>query len=402
MSLSFKRSGLERSKTSLGRLAAQIVPIIILFALPLTLPFVRRLTPVAITFAALIAVIWLPRIARIDLRVWWQRPDWLVALLILLMAVSTAWSPWPVRGWQTLGSFVVMLGVHHIFQTMQSELTRERTQLYLAGAIAAGSAFMLGDLLSGGTFIEKHYGEGASYRYNMVLVSYLVMAWPLMAFVSRRTFALSLLALVLFGFTICVGQSETAKLAALVGVSAYLVTLALPRLSKPVMLAALFACWTTGFWIEHLAPMLRGLVPSLWEGGHAVERLEIWSAFAKMALEGLPFGWGLEAGAGASKTVYFAAADEPTKILLDKLHPHNNAIQLLLELGWAGYVLSFAVVAVFLCGLKPADRVEAAQRTALVLVVLVVMTISHGVWQMWFWASVIAGGFGLRRFRVSV
>lgn len=400
MSFSFVRSGLERSKTSFGRLAPQIVPIILLFALPLVLPFVRRLTPAAISFAALIAVIWLPRIAGIDLRVWWQRPGWLVALFVFLMAVSTAWSPWPARGWQTLGSFILMLGVHHIFQTMQTELTRERAQLYLAGAIAAGSAFMLGDFLSGGTFIEKHYGEGASYRYNMVLVSYLVMAWPLMAFVTKRAFALSLLALTLFVLTICVSQSETAKLAALVGLLAYLVTFALPRLSKPIMLAALVVCWTTGFWIEQLAPLLRGLVPSLWEGGHAVERLEIWAAFSKMAFEGLPFGWGLEAAAGASKTIYFLAADERTKTLLDKLHPHNNAIQLMLELGWAGYILSFAAVAAFLCGLKPVDRVEAAQRTALALVVLVVMTISHGVWQMWFWAAVIAGVFGLQRFRV--
>jgi O-antigen ligase len=67
------------------------------------------------------------------------------------------------------------------------------------------------------------------------------------------------------------------------------------------------------------------------------------------------------------------------------LHPHNNAIQLWLELGLPGALIGVALIAVLLRRLAAPDLEPGVRTVALAALAaaLVIACLSYGLWQGW-------------------
>ncbi len=118
-------------------------------------------------------------------------------------------------------------------------------------------------------------------------------------------------------------------------------------------------------------------------------RAAIWGFSAERIEEKPLLGWGMHAARAmpnAKHTIVRGAELMP-------LHPHNGPLHLWLEFGVLGAVLGVALLA----GLALETRGQAASRlsrTALLLAALVVASISYGLWQGWWMATLwLAGAF---------
>jgi len=116
-------------------------------------------------------------------------------------------------------------------------------------------------------------------------------------------------------------------------------------------------------------------------------RLDIWIAVAHKAMEAPFFGHGLEATRSitdwANDFHYFNGPEIP--------HPHNGILQIWIELGFVGALLTaFIWIAVT----RSFDQFGLEDQPALLALassVLVVIGISHGLWQSWW----LWGAFGV-------
>ena len=197
---------------------------------------------------------------------------------------------------------------------------------------------------------------------------------------------------------------DTAKIAGLAGVTAALLAARWPRRSRPAV-AVLAAALVLGG--PGLAGVLAG--PALAERlpFTAVHRLVIWDHALARAAERPLLGWGMEGSRALP-----GGRDVPDEATLDRvgvhgadrarlrqpgvealpLHPHNAAVQLLLELGWPGLALAAGLVAALCLAATDADPDASTDASTgasrgVVLSGLVTALLSFGAWQFWWMAT---------------
>lgn len=127
--------------------------------------------------------------------------------------------------------------------------------------------------------------------------------------------------------------------------------------------------------------------------GH--HRLTIWSFAARNTAEKPFFGWALDASRvipDADAEIFYTrkigAEHVPIPEAQLPLHPHSAPIQIWLELGLVGVVLTAAIIAMafrrFGTSRQPMASVSAAALTA----GFVVSCVSYGIWQSWWQGSI--------------
>ena len=255
-------------------------------------------------------------------------------------------------------------------------------------AVTIASLIIIVDLRIGGKLLQLIHSRPEPYRYNMVVVSLAVLSFGMF----RRGLSLNepmkyVAALCLLAAAF-VSESETAKLATLAGYAAMFVSSVVPRRITLFLgtLGVLFA-WAIFLLAPDVLRNVTGLWPSLSEQGHAAERIQIWTAYSKMGHAGLPWGWGVESVAYVPMTSYYASVPESLRVHLEWLHPHNNVIQIMVEMGLPGVFLALAGLLLFIVWAL-ADLTLCPARIGLFTAVLVVALVSHGFWQMWWWSAV--------------
>ena len=184
----------------------------------------------------------------------------------------------------------------------------------------------------------------------------------------------------------------------------FILTLYRPTLITQILKVFAFS-WTLAtpvFMLVFNSPY-KFLPYSHWIGSSLFARFSIWN-FATHKFFERPFsGWGL----GSSKkfpgsddfffldvtkdqSVFLNLLEEKTKasVLFLRnmyLHPHNNALQVFLELGILGGVLYALFLAsifqVFMRVFK--DKVTLATANAMAVLMLVIFNMSHSIWHMW-------------------
>jgi len=357
--------------------------------LPLVLPFVRRASPVFLVVAALMVVVHMVRkqIWRKSFERMTFAPIALGMLFLLWSGITCLWTPDSTRGWQSVasGTLIFACGLCLVMWP-----PKRSPGLDGLAAMALGSAALIVaiDLKTGGLLLHLIHSRPDPFRYNMVLVSLVVLSFGLFHDGLKFSRPMKYAAVALLSFGVFVGESETAKLALLVGYGVLCVsTFIAPIVSQVMFGICVLLSWIVFLLVPNHISMATWIFPSLAENGHAVERIQIWTAYSKMAIAGLPWGWGVETVAQVPMTSYYLSLPDTSRVDLNWLHPHNNVIQIASELGWIGIFLgivsSFGLVkwAHANDGLRPA-------RTGLVASVFVVALISHGFWQMWWWAAV--------------
>ncbi len=370
----------------------------LLIALPVILPFIRRAGPVVLVLAACLTLV--PIIMRGELRDllrrMWTPTTMLIAAFLAWACVTLLWTPVPARGFHAVASATLMVLsglvlIHGLERLDPSTIVR-----WLAPSIALGATIISVDLSTGGYLLKLIHSKPEPYRYNMVLVSLVALSFLLFRQGINLSQPLRYVTISLLLTAALVGESETALLVLIIG---YAVLFLSPFVSRAISLASLalgiIAAWAVFLIKPEILNEAARLWPSLAEQGHAAERIQIWIAYSKFALAGLPWGWGVESVAHVPMTTYYAAASEAAKPWLEWLHSHNNVIQIVAETGWLGIL--FGVVACFtlITWAHEEEQIRPA-RAAQIAAITIVALVSHGFWQVWWWSVMVYGFIFLR------
>ena len=237
------------------------------------------------------------------------------------------------------------------------------------------------DLLQG----EAKSDYAAYSRLNRGVSTLSILVWPLAVFAwqeGRRGLAL-VLPPAMLAVTLC-SQSSASALAVGAGVLAaalaglgrgatrlvLVVAVAGALLASPVIIAGL---------------QQAGLGESQWLQDTGKFRLHVWNVINERIAERPLFGWGFD-----------ASPDLPTGDALPfradgkviPSHPHNGALQIMVELGLAGSLLAAGFL--FLVGQR-IDRLPPAARSAAVAMVVTILGIACSAYSIWqsHWLSVI-------------
>jgi len=126
----------------------------------------------------------------------------------------------------------------------------------------------------------------------------------------------------------------------------------------------------------------------------ALVRLKIWQFTSERILERPLVGWGFDAArripGGGDKFELKTAAGRPITTELNlPLHPHNQILQIWLELGAIGALIVALTGATLIAQTANLPPVARNGSVALITAVLVFDNLSYGAWQSWWIAAVI-------------
>jgi hypothetical protein len=234
-------------------------------------------------------------------------------------------------------------------------------------------------------------------RYNRGLVALVMLAVVAAGALwreGRRVAGGSLLALVA-GVTL-LGDSLTAQLCALIAVLALGIGALSERLVRLVLIAAVAGQMLAMPWV---APITND-----WFRARALQvdptighRLELWDHGAALARERPWFGWGIDAF--DRRPIAPERLEQARFMTKPESHPHNAGLQLWIEAGIVGIVLSIG----FLLGIaRGIGRLPAPLRpwaTALLAVTLVPVMLSFGLWQVTYLAMAAVAAFAFTLLR---
>lgn len=224
----------------------------------------------------------------------------------------------------------------------------------------------------------------------------LIMAGPAAAMAlvlgGRWRYALLLLlgpALVAaFGFGIVANRVVIAGAAA-----AFLIAWRWPR-GAVLGFGFITAAWLLAFplliaLIEPVAEAIRAALPFSWEW-----RWEAWRHAAELIAQKPLLGWGMDASRHFNDDLTVMRGFEVRRI---PLHTHSAAMQIWLETGLVGAVLSAAAVlsgAVLAARAPGLTRLQACAAVSAAVATLLSLAISYGVWQEWIWGTAFMAAAG--------
>jgi exopolysaccharide production protein ExoQ len=326
----------------------------------------------------------------------------LVAALGVWTVASALWSIIPGHSLLEGLRFLIISGTG--LAVMGAITTAEPAERRQVGhAIAFGGALAFGLLVLerfGDAPITRFWLHPAPEQYLLARfdrgVTVLVLAtWPAaLAEPARLRRVLILAAAPAIAFFMV---SQTALLAALLGIAVYLLAYLAPRIVAGVMIIGLLGVALT----IPLAAPANDRVIALWHEApwiksSGIHRLLIWRFGADRVAERPLLGWGMDSSRAmpGGKTDLNALLPDlhyGDRIEAMPLHPHDAALQLQLELGLPGSIVGLGIVIWIIrqmgwrASLAPDRRAGAL---ALIAAALTVGLLSFGLWQAW-WLSTL-------------
>lgn len=304
--------------------------------------------------------------------------------------VSLAWSPFPALWGRVLSEFLPTLVAAVILARLAPGRLPSWAPPLGAGLLAAACLYMAGSLALG-LAPQAWLGQRvALFMFNRPLLTVLLLAGPLAAFLAlrgRRLAALLLLALA--ALAILRSISGAATLGLLAGAVMFGIGRFAPR-AAALALAALILGLAFA-----LAPvegdLLHRLMP---EAAH--ERLTQSSSRARVAIAqsfGAAVAQAPWIGSGYGMGLRFAevpaaqALEPEMRAMLAVGHPHNTFLQIWSELGVVGAGLAALVAFLALRAAAALPRLLFATALGLTGAAVAVMFVEHGAWQGWWTAG---------------
>jgi O-antigen ligase len=330
----------------------------------------------------------------------------LLALLSVWGAVTSLWSPIPAHSLFEAAR-LVLINLAGLVVLGTSGALAHRAAMRLGRALAIGvvSAVLLLQLELWGGMPVWHLLHGGQFDRYVALAAYdrgvtvlLLAAWPVAAaLAAQRNIGPLLIGVVAVGITLLEFKSQTAMLAAALGIVVGLAAWRWPRSVATLMAGGVFMLATV---LPLLTPpgstieQIRQEAPTLKTS--AIHRLVIWRFVADRIAECPLLGWGMDAsravpGGEAEVGEAMPEVKLPAGATMLPLHPHDAALQWRLELGLPGAMLCVVILGLVLWRVAASARMPPGQR-ALALgyaaSVLTVAMLSFGAWQAW-WLSII-------------
>jgi O-antigen ligase len=315
-------------------------------------PFISLFAPLGLAPAFILAALF-PSISAIAYRryVWkevFKSSLYKVIIVFFIFSISSVlWAIDPdesFKMWYRL--LLLFLGVVALIEFIKmADIKHKRT---LCNTLAVGFFVALLaaniEILSDGviskffqSFKDKKYNyeltdlnRGASY---IVILFWCVFAWLL---VSRKFIFVALLTIITI-FTVLSLESQSSSMALIISIAVLPIILLFGKKAlKAMMLLSIFAVITVASVAYKIQPqILFETLPNI-PNSASEYRLYIWSFTADKAMESPILGWGLNSARSipVNEDDYVLGGRHPLP-----LHPHNNVLQLWLELGIIGLVI---------------------------------------------------------------
>lgn len=387
-------------------LTAHALGLIALLILPVGM-FVPKGMAVLFVVAGLIAVI---------KRVVSRRPfpalglaDYGLAGFVGLATISAAWSLDPIA---SLRSVSLLAGVF-IGGWLAVNLAREltsRSREVLRNHVIVGGVLGFGllalEAMSGGVLV-RHLSAlfdrsappeavAATFKPGLTVAALFLWPWGL-ALAQRLGARIAVGAGALAVATIGLHASDSATLAVLAATAAAGTAAVLPRLARRCLDAAIIV-------VVLLMPVIAAFLPDPAQPGSrldglsnsAIHRIAIWRTASALIAETPIIGLGFN----TSRMLYGADTQRLVRFMPDRndggfhslaepipLHPHNFALQLWLELGLTGAVVSAAILLAWRRMIPQDAAVERATATGAFATALLIAAVSFGIWQTWWLAT---------------
>lgn len=316
--------------------------------------------------------------------------------ILVVAAASVLWAPADSflagRLTKLLVLFASGLVLFSVAQAMTAyERSRFGTALVLGTGI--GLVVLWVEVLTSSGVYRLLTGTGIEdvelYRVNRPLVMTTLLFWPAAAVLAGRGSAGRATAAAGFAALLAVAllsTSQTATVALAASGFAWLGARFFPHTALLAVSAAAILAIALAPWIGPLLAALQDLTQwQFFQAAAAGPRLEIWTRAAEVAAAHPFLGIGLEglrleafAGAKAGAIAGYEGAN----------HPHNAAIQIRVEFGVLGLILSSALMAALTLRLLGAPRRDLAVAVPVLTGLIAVALISHGLWQSW-WVGTI-------------
>ncbi len=304
--------------------------------------------------------------------------------------VSLAWSPFPGLWGRVLSEFLPTLAAAAILARLAPDRLPSWSLPLGAGLLVAACLYIVASLALG-LAPQAWLGQRvALFMFNRPLLTLLLLAGPLAAFLALRGYPLAAGALVaVTALAILRSISGAATLGLLAGG----VMFAIGRLA-PRHVALALAALTLALAFA-LAPVegdiLHRLMP---EAAH--ERLTQSSSRARVAIAqsfGAAVAQAPWIGSGYGMGLRFAdvpaaqALEPEMRAMLAVGHPHNSFLQIWSELGLVGAMLAALVAFLALRAVAALPRLLFAAALGLLGAAVAVMFVEHGAWQGWWTAG---------------
>lgn len=270
-----------------------------------------------------------------------------------------------------------------------------RLGLFLAVGLMAAALATIADLRTDLAFRVRLGLRPQNYVLNRSVMTQLVLLWPMALCLKGRARWLGGLAAVCVAGAVFMAESTSAVLGLAAGALALVFASVAPRLSIisvfSVACMLLLAAPRVGDLIHSVLP------PAFHEKmaqSHSDDRVRIWQSYgAAVAVRPL-VGAGFNASARLAEDPAVEDVPAPLRTLLGAGHPHNAYLQIWVDLGAFGVVLT--LISLILAALS-LMRMQGARRTlatGLAASILAIAGVSHGAWQGW-WIAVVGASIAV-------
>ena len=216
-----------------------------------------------------------------------------------------------------------------------------------------------------------------------------LLAWPAIVVAWRwRGWPAALAVGLLAAAAVFLGPQRSAYLAVLAGGLVFAAFWLAGQRFRLVLAGGLVLIVLTAPLVPRLLPAPEALQQSRPELTYSlIHRLHIWRFAADKTAMRPMTGWGMRSSRhlpGSEQLV--PGAPGPARYLT--LHPHNGVLQVWLELGFVGALAGAALVACLALGIgRAGDRFRAAAAGAVLASGFVFASLSYGLWQTWWFAT---------------
>ena len=367
------------------------------------LPFVGVVAPKGVVVLLLLtAVLAVPACWRAQGR--FPVPDPRVAivlgLLVVWCAVASSWS------FDVTRSLVLALRIAVIFAAgavlfsaaaALDDTARARVGRWLVGGVVVTLALMAAEIGLGYPLLHSFDVASAGSElvwFNRGAIAMALIVWPLTAYLWGRGIGWKALVVpVLLGVASVFLESAAATLGLAVGGAGALLIVSHRKVGRIVTIAAAVVIFgampfATRQMHDH------GWHRADWLAGSAQHRVEIWNFSAGRIAEKPLLGWGFDSSRHIGER--FAAAVAAGEVDdageagrgAVSLHPHNTALQIMLELGAVGAAIALALLLPIALRLDklPSRTREFGQ--VLFIAALAIGCVAFGIWQNW-WLSLL-------------
>ena len=316
-----------------------------------------------------------------------------LALLLAWCAIASSWA-------FDLGqSLVLVVRIAVIFAAGMvlfpiaaalDDAARARVCRWLVGGFVLTLALMAVEVGLGYPAIRS-FKEVSSGREAIALnrgaIAMSLIVWPLVAYLWGRGLGWkSLVIPVLLGIASTFLLSAAATLGFAAGVAAFLLVVSQRKVGRVITLAACVVAFAaTPFAVREMHN--HGWHRADWLSGSERHRVEIWNFSVDRIAEKPLLGWGFDASRHIGE-LFFDAGEANPKIV--SLHPHSAPLQIMLELGAVGAVISLALLWLLARRLDGLSRRPRECGQAMFIATLAIGCVAFGQWQNWWLALLVS------------